>query len=144
MFYPTIFGGERWTCTTDTLIFSQVLYFLSYLSILVAPRRIELRLPGWKPDVLTARRWGHIYGCSGRTRTCKQLSGGFTVPCRTIWLRCNINFLAGEERLELSRLFTATAVFKTAALPVRLPTLNLTTNCIIYFWKCQVFFKNIF
>ena len=26
----------------------------------VTPRRVELRLPAWKADVLTDRRWGHI------------------------------------------------------------------------------------
>ena len=29
------------------------------LFFLVTSRRIELRLPGWKPGVLTVRRWGH-------------------------------------------------------------------------------------
>ena len=35
-------------------IYKLVLYFL----ILVTPRRVELRFTGWKPAVLTARRWG--------------------------------------------------------------------------------------
>ena len=26
----------------------------------MTPRRIELRLPGWEPDVLATRRWGHL------------------------------------------------------------------------------------
>ena len=28
--------------------------------VVVTPRRIELRFRGWKPRVLTVRRWGHI------------------------------------------------------------------------------------
>ena len=58
--YPIIvlfFGGERWTCTTDTLIFSQVLYFLSYLSILVS--RTGLEPAAWRLRVDCSTSWAN-------------------------------------------------------------------------------------